>query len=63
MRVTIERRYCVGHAMCHMNSPDVFGRDDEGYGFVETEDVPASLEDSARQGASACPEQAITIEE
>ena len=63
MKVIIDRKHCVGHGMCNMYSPDVFKLDEDGYAYVEGGEVPAELQDSARLGASACPERAIRIEE
>lgn len=46
-----------------MLAPEVFGADDDGYGQVLAEEVPAEFADAARKGAANCPEDAITITE
>ena len=63
MRITVNREHCQGHTMCAMTAPELFHLDDEdGHAYIESPDVPADLRDKARQGASACPERAITVE-
>jgi len=42
---------------------EVFDADEDGYGVVIAEEVPAGLEAKARLGASTCPEGAITLVE
>ena len=63
MKVRIDPELCSGHGRCYSLAPEVFDADDEGYGTVRHAEVPAGLEDRARQGARNCPERAITIEE
>ncbi|HKE75695.1 MAG TPA: ferredoxin [Acidimicrobiales bacterium] len=63
MKVRIDPELCSGHGRCYSLAPDVYGADDEGYGAVLAAEVPAGLEEQARQGARNCPERAITIEE
>ena len=63
VRVRIDGELCQGHQMCAIRAPELFGSDDEGYGTVLIEgDVPADLEDTARQAAAACPERAVIVE-
>ena len=63
MRVRIDADLCQGHQMCAIRAPELFGSDDEGYGTVLiTDDVPAELEDSARQAVTSCPERAVIVE-
>jgi ferredoxin len=40
----------------------VFELDDNGYALPFDGQIPAGLEDKAREGAYACPERAITVE-
>jgi ferredoxin len=63
MKVTVDRARCQGHAMCSFQAPEVYELDDNGYNSMGTFVVPAGLEDTARRGALACPEQAIQIVE
>ncbi len=63
MRVHLDRDRCQGHGRCYVLAPAVFGSDDDGYGLVVAEAVPAELHEAARKGAGNCPEDAITITE
>jgi ferredoxin len=64
MKVTIDHNLCTGHGMCYGNAPDVFVDDEQGYGQVAAGEVVVDeLAESARYGASSCPERAITIAE
>ena len=62
MKVTIDTSTCSGHARCAATAPDVFELDDNGYALPFDGQIPAGLEDKAREGAYACPERAITVE-
>ena len=56
---------CSGHGRCYVLYGQVYEGDDDGYN-VHREgefDVAPELEDAARDGARACPERAITIDE
>ena len=61
MKVRIDSTFCVGHAQCAANGPDVYELDDMGYAVNPPEDIRAELATQARRGADACPERAITI--
>ncbi len=62
MRVQVDPDICQGHGVCHMTAPDLFKlRDEDGQSYVESEEVPAGMEEAARLGAASCPERAITI--
>jgi ferredoxin len=57
---------CSGHGRCYVLHGDVYEEDDVGYNKArggEPFEVPAGHEDSARKGASVCPERAISIVE
>jgi ferredoxin len=43
--------------------PDVYHLDDLGYCKIEVAEVAPGLEQQARDGAAACPERAISIDE
>jgi ferredoxin len=61
LKIVVNQTLCSGHARCAAVAPEVFTLDDDGYiGFAE-KDVPPGLEASARRGARACPERAISI--
>ena len=61
MKATVDPDRCRGHARCWDLCPEVFSLDDEGHAVVAVEDVPAELEDKARQAMANCPERAITL--
>jgi ferredoxin len=62
VRATIDQTRCSGHARCAVTAPDVYDLDDDGYGVADAGELPAELEDQAREGAEACPERAITVQ-
>ena len=61
MQVAVDADRCEGHARCWAICPEVFELDDEGHAVVTQPDVPADLEDKAREAATNCPERAITL--
>lgn len=63
MRIQLDRDRCQGHGRCYVLASAVFEPDDDGYGLVTSEVVPADLHDAARKGAANCPEDAISISE
>lgn len=63
MKVRLEQSRCVGHAQCYAVDPDLFPIDDSGYSILEAHEVLAGDEQKTREGAAACPELAIVIEE
>jgi ferredoxin len=62
MKVVVKRDQCTGHGRCVIYGEDVYTLDDLGYNAVDgVIEVRAGLEDQARAGALACPEQAIEV--
>jgi ferredoxin len=61
--VTLDTTKCSGHARCYAAAPEVYELDDDGYCIIDNLTVPVPLEQSAREGAAACPERALTIRE
>ena len=61
MRATIDPALCSGHARCAAVAPEVYDLDDDGYGIAPEGEIAAELQESARKGAEACPERAITL--
>jgi len=43
--------------------PQVFKLDEGGLVYLESDVVPAGLEEEAREGAAACPAEALLVEE
>jgi ferredoxin len=63
MRIRIEKAACVGNARCAAVSEELFPLDEDGYIATEGFDVPEGMEKLARNGARACPERIIFVEE
>lgn len=63
MRVIVDRDQCAGHARCNAVAPEVYPVDDAGYCAITQMQVPVERETEARDGARACPEGAITVED
>lgn len=62
MKVRIESLKCVGHGMCRLAAPQIFDlSDDDGHGYVLSEDVPPGLEEAVEQAARGCPEDAVIV--
>ena len=61
MRVHLDRERCQGHGRCYVLAPVVYEPDDNGHGLVVTDPVPDSYRETARLGATNCPEDAITV--
>lgn len=62
MKISIDTAACSGHARCAAAAPQLFRLDDDGYAVPFEGEVPAGLEEAARDGERACPERAITVE-
>jgi ferredoxin len=61
MRLALDSERCEGHARCMAALPTLFDSDEFGYAvLLEDGEVPASMEDRARQAVRNCPEHAIT---
>lgn len=63
LKVTADRSKCCGYGLCAQMCPQLYKLDENGIVYLETDTVPDGLEDDAREGASACPAEAILIEE
>lgn len=62
MRVRIDPEICQGHTLCSIVAPQLFAlRDEDGYGYAITEEVPAGMEALAHEAVQSCPERAITV--
>lgn len=62
-RVIVDRSRCCGYGLCAQLCPEVYKLDENGLVFVESESVPAGLEEEAKEGAAACPAEALVVEE
>lgn len=63
MRVRLDNSKCAGHAQCYAVDPDLFPLDDSGYSIVHEHAVEPEDEQKTRDGVTACPEMALTLEE
>jgi ferredoxin len=61
--VIANRSACCGYGVCSEICPEIFSLDDNGIVTLKTQWVPAGLEDKAREGAQACPQSALAVEE
>ena len=62
MRATVDRGRCQGHALCVMNTPELFDLDDEdSRAYVLSDPVPEPLAGPAQSAAGNCPERAISL--
>lgn len=59
LQVKVDREKCCGYGICAEICADVYKLDDQGFAYVDDENVPADLEESALEGVDACPEDAI----
>jgi ferredoxin len=60
VKVTVDEDRCRGHGMCLTLCPEVFRMTDDGYAIADPEEVPAGLEEAAKDAIADCPEQAIS---
>jgi ferredoxin len=63
LRVIADRSACCGYGVCAELCPEIFKVDDIGIVSVLTDFVPEGLEVKAREGASACPTNALRVVE
>lgn len=63
MKYVVDPALCCAHGQCYAVAPDVYEAAEDGYNAEagNTVEVPAQLEESAREGAMACPESAILV--
>ena len=61
LKVVIDKPACCGYGICAEICPDVFKLDENGIVYVENEIVPEGLEETAREGAEACPQAALKV--
>ena len=61
LRVIADRSACCGYGVCAELCPEIYKVDDIGVVALLVDVVPAGLEDKAREGASACPTNALRV--
>lgn len=62
MKAIVDEDKCSGCGMCEDTCPEVFELVDD-VAKVKVDPVPAENEDTCREAADDCPEEAISIEE
>lgn len=62
MKASIDDGRCRGHGVCTTICPEVFAMTDDGYAEAILGEVPDELQDSAREAAGACPENAVVLD-
>jgi len=65
MKVALDRKRCERHGMCESAAPDLFALDEAGelIAHYDGREIPANLEEAARDAVRVCPVAALTIEE
>ncbi|WP_077033200.1 ferredoxin [Pelomonas sp. KK5] len=61
-RVIADRSRCCGYGLCAQVCPTVYKLDSDGLVYLDSDLVPAGLEDEAKEGAAACPAEALVVE-
>lgn len=61
LRVTADRSRCCGYGLCAQICPEVFTLDENGLVVLAMDSVPEELEETAREGAAACPAEVLVI--
>lgn len=59
MKVEVDKDVCIGCGLCPSIAPDLFEMGDDGKAHTITSDVPAGLQDEAKESESSCPVNAI----
>ena len=62
LRVIADRSRCCGYGLCAQVCPQIYKLDADGLVYLDSDIVPAGLEEEAREGAAACPAEALTVE-
>lgn len=61
MKATVDRDTCIGCGVCPSVCPEVFEMDDEDIAIVKVDEIPAEVEDSAKEAEESCPVDAISV--
>jgi ferredoxin len=62
LRVFTDRSRCCGYGLCAQVCPQVYKLDADGLVYLDSDIVPPGLEEEAREGAAACPAEALRVE-
>ncbi|MEH6482973.1 MULTISPECIES: ferredoxin [Pseudomonas] len=61
-KAVADRSRCCGYGLCAAICPSVYKLDDDGLVYIDVAHVPPELEEEAREGAAACPAEALWLE-
>jgi ferredoxin len=61
LRVIADRSRCCGYGLCAQVCPQIYKLDADGLVYLDSDVVPAGLEEEAREGAAACPAEALSV--
>lgn len=62
VRVNAERSKCCGYGLCAQLAPQIYKLDENGLVYLESDTFSLDLEEEAREGAAACPAEALVVE-
>ncbi|TWC40190.1 ferredoxin [Pseudomonas sp. SJZ079] len=62
-QVVADRSRCCGYGLCAAICPSIYKLDADGLVYLDDKVVPPELEEEAREGAAACPAEAIWLED
>jgi ferredoxin len=61
-KAVVDRSKCCGYGLCAAICPSLYKLDADGLVYLDDERVSPELEEEARDGAAACPAEAIWLE-
>jgi ferredoxin len=62
-KAVVDRSRCCGYGLCAAVCPELYKLDADGLVYLDNDQVPEALLEDAREGAAACPAEAIWLEE
>lgn len=61
-KAVADRSRCCGYGLCAAICPSVYKLDADGMVYIDDALISPEMEEEAREGASACPAEAIWLE-
>lgn len=61
MKASVDKDVCIGCGLCESICDQIFFIDNDGKSSVKMTEIPADLEDDAKDAESSCPVDAITV--
>ena len=62
MKAHVDQDTCIGCGACPSICPEVFSMDDDGLAQAINSEIPADVEESAKEARDSCPVDAIDID-